>query len=279
VRRIHDHIRGVDAVTGRPYAARDPALLLWVHAAQVDSVLAAGNLIGTAPSAADSDRYVAEMVTAAELVGVPRPLVPASVAELERYVGSVRPGLSCTSAAAESMVYLLDPPGLDEEVAEIWQDVRDAAIAVLPEWARQMYNYDAPSLSPGRRTEIRQSLGVVDAMFRSQPDALLLPGGAVNAGRLRTEPAVQSFIQQINGAGKPMAVICHAPRGLVPAGLARGRTLTSYHTLQDDLRNACATWADREVVVHGNLVTSRQPSDIPAFTREMLDLFAAARGA
>ena len=89
------------------------------------------------------------MVTAAELVGVPRPLVPASVAELERYVASVRPGLSCTPAAAESMAYLLDPPGLDEEVAEIWQDVRDAAIAVLPEWARQMYGYNAPPLSPG----------------------------------------------------------------------------------------------------------------------------------
>jgi uncharacterized protein (DUF2236 family) len=172
VRRIHDHVRGTDPVTGRQYAAGDPALLLWVHAAQVDSVLAAGSLVGTALSAADSDRYVAEMVAAAELVGVPRPLVPASVAELERYVASVRPGLSCTPAAAESMAYLLDPPGLDEEVAEIWQDVRDAAIAVLPEWARQMYGYDAPSLSPGRRTEIRQSLGVVDAMFLGQPGVL-----------------------------------------------------------------------------------------------------------
>jgi uncharacterized protein (DUF2236 family) len=172
VRRIHEHVRGTDAVTGRPYAAGDPALLLWVYAAQVESVLAAGSLVGTALSAADSDRYVAEMVAAAELVGVPRPLVPASVAELERYVASVRPGLSCTPAAAESMAYLLDPPGLDEEVAEIWQDVRDAAIAVLPEWARQLYGYDAPPLSPGRRTEIRQSLGVVDAMFLGQPGVL-----------------------------------------------------------------------------------------------------------
>jgi uncharacterized protein (DUF2236 family) len=172
VRRIHDHVQGTDAVTGRQYAAGDSALLLWVHAAQVDSVLAAGSLGGTALSAADSDRYVAEMVAAAELVGVPRPLVPASVAELERYVASVRPGLSCTPAAAESMAYLLDPPGLDQDVAEIWQDVRDAAIAVLPEWARQMYGYDAPSLSPGRRTEIRQSLGVVDAMFLGQPGVL-----------------------------------------------------------------------------------------------------------
>src|SRR5208282_4315303 len=109
---------------------------------------------------------------AAEQVGVPRPLVPASVAELERYVASVRPGLSCTPAAAESMAYLLDPPGLDEEIAGFWQDVRDAAIAVLPEWARQMYGYSAPPLSPGRRTEVRQSLGVLDAMFLGQPGVL-----------------------------------------------------------------------------------------------------------
>jgi ABC1 atypical kinase-like domain/ER-bound oxygenase mpaB/B'/Rubber oxygenase, catalytic domain len=123
-------------VTGRRYAAGDPALLLWVHAALVDSGLAAGRAFGTPLSAGDGDVYVAEMV-AGELAGVPRPLVPASVAELERYVASVRPGLSCTPAAAESMACLLDPPGLDEEVAGFWRDVRDAAIAVLPQWARQ----------------------------------------------------------------------------------------------------------------------------------------------
>jgi uncharacterized protein (DUF2236 family) len=173
VRRIHDHVRGTDPVTGRPYAAGDPALLLWVHAALVQSSLAAGWAFGTPLSAQDSDRYVEEMMVAAELVGVPRPQVPASVAELERYVASVRPGLSCTPAARESMAYLLDPPGLDEEIAGFWQDVRDAAIAVLPEWARQMYGYDAPPpLTPDRRTEIRQSLGVLDAMFLGQPGVL-----------------------------------------------------------------------------------------------------------
>jgi deglycase len=144
------------------------------------------------------------------------------------------------------------------------------------------------SLKPGQIQAVQhdlqptQTFAVDKTLNHADPEdyhAVLLPGGAVNADRLCTEPAVQSLLQQINGAGKPMAVICHAPWGLVPAGLARGRTVTSYHTLQDDLRNAGATWADREVVVHGNLVTSRQPSDIPAFTREMLDLFAAARGA
>ena len=167
---------GVDqpgAVTSRPYAAGDHALLLWVHGALVDSVLTAGNLVGTALSAADSNRYVAEMMTAAELIGVPRRLVPSNVPELDLYIASVRPGLRCTPAAAESMAYLLDPPGLDEDIAEIWQDIRDAAIAVLPRWARQMYGYGAPPpLTPGRLTEIRQSLGVLDATFLGQPGVL-----------------------------------------------------------------------------------------------------------
>jgi uncharacterized protein (DUF2236 family) len=172
VRRIHDHVRGVDAVTGRPYAAGDPALLLWVHVAQVHSSLAAGRAFGMLLSAGDSDRYVTEMTVAAELAGVPRLLVPASVADLERYVAAVRPRLRCTPAAAESMAYLLDPPGLDEEAAGFWHDVRDAAIAVLPQWAQQMYGCSVPPLSPGRRAEIRQSLGVLDAIFLAEPGVL-----------------------------------------------------------------------------------------------------------
>jgi uncharacterized protein (DUF2236 family) len=173
VRRIHDHVRGVDPVTGRPYAAGDPALLLWVHAALVQSGLAAGQAFGTPLSAEDGDRYVAEMMVAAELVGVPRLLVPQSVAELDQYVARVRPELRCTPAARESMAYLLDPPGLDEEVAGFWQDIRDGAIAVLPAWAREMYGYAAPQpLAPGRGAEIRQSLGVLDALFLSEPGVL-----------------------------------------------------------------------------------------------------------
>jgi uncharacterized protein (DUF2236 family) len=173
VRRIHDHVRGVDAVTGRPYAAGDPALLLWVHAALVDSGLAAGQAFGTPLPARDADRYVAEMIIAAELVGVPRELVPGSVAELDRYVTSVRPGLRCTPAAAESMGYVLDPPGLDADIAGIWREVRDAAVAVLPAWARDMYGYQAPPpLTPGRRMQIRQALGVLDAVFLGEPGVL-----------------------------------------------------------------------------------------------------------
>ncbi len=105
-------------------------------------------------------------------------------------------------------------------------------------------------------------------------DAIMLPGGALNADKMRAEPKVHEFLRAIHQAGKPMAVICHAPWELISANLVRGRTLTSYYTIQDDLRNAGANWVDQEVVVDGNLVTSRQPSDLPAFNREMINLFA-----
>jgi protease I len=108
-------------------------------------------------------------------------------------------------------------------------------------------------------------------------DALLLPGGALNADSTRTLPEVQKFVRRVEQSGKPMAVICHAPWLLVSAGLVKGRTLTSYHTLQDDIRNAGGTWLNIEVVRDGNLVTSRQPSDIPAFNSELLALFAEHR--
>jgi uncharacterized protein (DUF2236 family) len=172
VRRIHERVQGIDTVTGRPYAAGDPALLLWVHAALVDSAIAARQLFGTPLSPADADRYVAEMVVAARLVGVPAEQVPASAAELARYIDSVRPDLLRTPAAAESMAYLLDPPGLDEDVAEIWQDVRDGAVASLPDWARELYGYDTAPLTEARRSEIRQALGILDTVYLGEPGVL-----------------------------------------------------------------------------------------------------------
>lgn len=108
-------------------------------------------------------------------------------------------------------------------------------------------------------------------------DALLLPGGALNADKLRVEPQAQAFVRSFQERHKPMAVICHAPWLLASAGLARGRKMTSYHTIRDDMRNAGAEWVDQEVVTDGNLVTSRQPKDIPAFNREMIALFARQR--
>jgi uncharacterized protein (DUF2236 family) len=173
VRAIHEHVRGTDTVTGRPYAAGDPALLLWVHAALVDSVLTAAALFGTPPGAADADGYVSEMAISAELLGVPREIIPDRVAALEEYMAGVRPQLRSTPAAAESMGYMLDPAGMGEEIAELWQDLRDAALATLPGWARELYGYPAPPpLTPARRTEIRQTLGVFDAVFMAEPGVL-----------------------------------------------------------------------------------------------------------
>jgi uncharacterized protein (DUF2236 family) len=169
VRRIHEHVRGTDRVTGQDYAAGDPALLLWVHAALVDSALVAADQIGTPLSGADADCYVAEMVTAAELVGVERDMVPADATALRAYIDSVRPVLRATPAATESMSYLLKPAGLDADIADLWQDIAAAAVALLPAWAREAYGYQA---TPVDRTEIRQVLGVLDTIFLGEPGVL-----------------------------------------------------------------------------------------------------------
>lgn len=172
VRKIHSRVSGVDEVTGRPYAAADPALLLWVHAALVDSNLVARALFGTALSAADADSYIREMVVAAELVGVPRAMVPATAARLASYIADMRPELMCTRAASDSMAFLLDPAGLDEDIAEIWQDIRDGAVGALPDWAAELYGFQRAPLTPQRRTEIRQALGVLDAVYIGEPGVL-----------------------------------------------------------------------------------------------------------
>lgn len=105
-------------------------------------------------------------------------------------------------------------------------------------------------------------------------DALLLPGGALNADHLRMEGKAREFVRSFDQAGKPIAAICHAPWLLVSAGLVKGRKLAGYYTIQDDIRNAGGDWKDEEVLRDENWVSSRQPSDIPAFNREMLRLFS-----
>ena len=113
-----------------------------------------------------------------------------------------------------------------------------------------------------------------DEIAPEEYDAIMLPGGALNADTTRMEPKVREMIRTFNEAGKPIAAICHAPWELISAGVLRGRRLTSYYTIQDDIRNAGGEWVNQECVVDDNLVTSRQPSDLPTFNREMLALFA-----
>ena len=102
----------------------------------------------------------------------------------------------------------------------------------------------------------------------------MLPGGVANPDSLRMDPDAVAFVKGFFDAGKPVAAICHAPWSLVEAGVVRGRTLTSWPSLQTDLRNAGADWQDEEVVVDGNLVTSRKPDDLPAFNEAALVAFA-----
>jgi protease I len=168
-------------------------------------------------------------------------------------------------------VAVLATDGFEEsELIEPVQTLRDAGAAV-----------DIISLKKGPIQALRHmdkgtTVEADRALVEASPDpydALLLPGGALNADKLRAEPRVQEFVRAFDRQDKPMAIICHAPWLLVSAGLVRGRRLTSYYTIQDDIRNAGGHWFDRAAIEDANWVTSRQPSDLPAFNQAMLRLF------
>ena len=113
--------------------------------------------------------------------------------------------------------------------------------------------------------------GTLDDLDVSSVDAVVVPGGTVNADRIRVEGRAQAIARETLDAGKPLAVICHGPWLLVSAGVAKGRRLTSYASLADDVRNAGGDWVDEEVVVDGTLITSRDPDDLPAFIKAIED--------
>jgi deglycase len=117
----------------------------------------------------------------------------------------------------------------------------------------------------------------VEEVSHDDYDALMIPGGVGNPDQLRGDENAVSFVRGFHEAGKPMAVICHGPWVLVESGAVRGKRVTSWPTLQTDIRNAGGEWVDQEVVVDGNVVTSRKPDDIPAFNREMLRIFSGER--
>jgi protease I len=126
---------------------------------------------------------------------------------------------------------------------------------------------------PGDTFKVDRDLAQADP---ADYDALVLPGGTLNADSLRMVEAAQRFAQAFEAARKPIGVICHGPWLLVSAGLVPGRTLTSWPSLQDDIRNAGGSWVDREVVVDTNWVSSRKPADLPAFNRELVAALARA---
>lgn len=151
VRGVHRRVRGVEPESNTPYWAPDPELLLWVHCGEIDSFLTIARRAGVAVSAADADRYVAEQVTAAELIGIPRHLVPASTAELAAYFERTRPTLRLTAAARQTAKFLFLPPmpklvQVATPARAVWASAAGLAFASLPRWARRLYR------SPGLPT-------------------------------------------------------------------------------------------------------------------------------
>jgi len=127
-----------------------------------------------------------------------------------------------------------------------------------------------------------QEVDVDVALTSADPtkyDALLLPGGVANPDQLRMNPNAVRFVKHFFEHAKPVAAICHGPWMLVEAGAVKGRTITSWPSLKTDIRNAGGNWVDEEVVVNNGVVTSRNPDDIPAFNREIVDLFSKSANA
>jgi uncharacterized protein (DUF2236 family) len=171
VRSVHTSVRGTDTVTGLPYAAEDPALLLWIHAGLVDSIVQVVQRYGRGLEPAEADRYVAEMVTFAEIVGVPAEMVPTTVKALNEYFESVDL-LQATPAARDAIGVVLDPPDLDDELRELWHELGQVAIGTLPGWARSLYGFAEPPAELMEREPVRQLIGALDMAFESLPGVL-----------------------------------------------------------------------------------------------------------
>jgi protease I len=158
------------------------------------------------------------------------------------------------------------------ELTEPWKTVEEQGwqpeLVSLEAGEIQGFNqYDKADTFPVDRT--------VEEASADDYDALVLPGGVGNPDALRTDENAVAFVRGFFDQGKPVAAICHAPWTLVEAGVLRGKTVTSWPSLQTDIRNAGATWVDEEVRRDGSLVTSRKPDDLPAFNRELVALFSS----
>src|SRR5919108_3340472 len=163
-------------------------------------------------------------------------------------------------------VELLEPrKALDEAGAQT------ELISIEPGKIQGFNHYDKGDEIPVDRT--------IEEASADEYDALMLPGGVGNPDVLRMDENVVSFVRDFFEQGKPVAAICHAPWTLVEAGVVHGRTLTSWPSLQTDIRNAGGGWVDDEVLVDQGLVTSRKPDDIPAFNAKMIEEFAEGKHA
>jgi deglycase len=123
----------------------------------------------------------------------------------------------------------------------------------------------------GKKVDVDKT---IDQASADDYDALVLPGGVANPDKLRRDPSVLQFVRDFFEQGKPVAAICHGPWPLIDAGVVRGRRMTSYASIQTDLKSAGAIWSDEPVVVDQGLVTSRQPADLPYFNAKLIEEMA-----
>jgi protease I len=160
------------------------------------------------------------------------------------------------------------------ELTEPWKAVEQAG--AQPE----LISIDDGDVQAWKHFDKGDTFKVDRTIEEAQPDeydALVLPGGVANPDQLRADENVVSFIRTFAQSGKPIGVICHGPWTLIEAGVVQGRKLTSWPSLQTDLRNAGADWVDEEVVVDQGLVSSRKPDDLPAFNAKIVEEFAEGR--
>jgi protease I len=136
---------------------------------------------------------------------------------------------------------------------------------------KKVRGWEGEDMDWGSKFKVDVSLAEANAR---NYDALLLPGGVMNPDKLRLHPEAIEFIKQFVNSGKPIGAICHGPWTLIDAGAVRGRRMTSYPSIKNDLINAGANWVDEEVVTDNGIVTSRKPSDIPAFNRKLIEEIA-----
>ncbi len=177
--------------------------------------------------------------------------------------------MTSTTGTSRKVAFLVAMEGIEQvELTEPWKAVEEAGhepVLVSTDTGEvQAFNHlDKGDTFPVDVTVSEAEVG--------DYAALVLPGGVANPDALRTEADAVSFVRTFLESGKPVAAICHAPWTLVEADVVRDRTLTSWPSLQTDLRNAGATWEDRELVIDDNLITSRNPDDLPAFTRALTE--------
>ncbi len=175
-----------------------------------------------------------------------------------------------TELQGKRIAFLVAPKGTEhDELVKPMEAAKEAgAETVLVSSEAGTVTTNRKDLEPGE--ELRAELGSADVKV-DDFDAVVIPGGTVGADKLRADEKLVSFVRSFVEQGKPVASICHGPWVLVEAGVVDGRKVTSYPSLQTDIRNAGGNWVDQEVVVDNGLVTSRKPDDIPAFTRKMIE--------